>query len=122
MQFETAPAPHITTGNTVAKLMRRVLLATLPGIALLGYWFGVGILTNLLLATVFAVALETLALRLRRLPVRHFVADSSALVSAWLGGYTEAAQLLAVLPFVIGLASLAISEPEFEPRSVAPQQ
>lgn len=43
-------------------------------------------------------------------------------VSAWLGGYTEAAQLLAVLPFVIGLASLAISEPEFEPRSVAPQQ
>ena len=45
-----------------------------------------------------------------------------ALVSAWLGGYTEAAQLLAVLPFVIGLASLAISEPEFEPRSAAPQQ
>jgi MFS family permease len=43
-----------------------------------------------------------------------------ALASAWLGGYTEAAQLLAVLPFVIGLASLAISEPEFEPRSATP--
>ena len=45
-----------------------------------------------------------------------------ALVSTWLGGYTEAAQLLAVMPFMIGLASLAISKPEFEARSATPQQ
>jgi len=45
-----------------------------------------------------------------------------ALVSTWLGGYTEAAQLLAVIPFMIGLATLAISEPEFETRSATPQQ
>ena len=45
-----------------------------------------------------------------------------ALVSTWLGGYTEAAQLLAVMPFMIGFASLAISEPEFEARSATPQQ
>jgi electron transport complex protein RnfD len=84
MQFETVPAPHISTGNTVPKVMRRVLLATLPAIALLGYWFGIGVFTNLLLATAFAVAFEALALRLRRRPVRRFVADWSAVVSAWL--------------------------------------
>jgi MFS family permease len=45
-----------------------------------------------------------------------------ALVSTWLGGYTEAAQLFAVIPIMIGLATLAISEPEFETRSATPQQ
>ena len=45
-----------------------------------------------------------------------------ALVSTWLGGYTEAAQLFAVIPIMIGLATLAISEPEFETRSATPHQ
>lgn len=84
MHFETAPAPHVTTGNTVPTVMRRVLLATAPGIALLVYWFGVGVFSNLLLAVLFAVAFEALALRLRNLPVRRTLADSSALVSACL--------------------------------------
>ena len=44
-----------------------------------------------------------------------------ALVTSWLGGYGEAALALACIPFVIGLATLAISEPGVESLSGPPQ-
>ncbi|AZD10179.1 Electron transport complex protein RnfD [Pseudomonas chlororaphis] len=64
--------------------MQRVLLATLPGLLALLWLFGWGILINLLLACTTALAVEAAVLRLRQWPLRPFLGDGSALVSATL--------------------------------------
>ncbi|AMS16367.1 electron transport complex subunit RsxD [Pseudomonas chlororaphis] len=64
--------------------MQRVLLATLPGLLALFWLFGWGVLINLLLACATALAVEAAALRLRQWPLRPFLGDGSALVSATL--------------------------------------
>jgi electron transport complex protein RnfD len=62
--------------------MRQVLYALLPGIAAQTWFFGPGVVIQILLASTFAIALEAAALRLRGKPVRLFLGDYSALVSA----------------------------------------
>ncbi|WDG76329.1 RnfABCDGE type electron transport complex subunit D [Pseudomonas chlororaphis] len=64
--------------------MKRVLLATLPGLLALFWLFGWGVLINLLLACTTALAVEAAVLRLRQWPLRPFLGDGSALVSATL--------------------------------------
>ncbi|ROL74374.1 electron transport complex subunit RsxD [Pseudomonas chlororaphis] len=64
--------------------MQRVLLATLPGLLVLFWLFGWGTLINLLLACATALAVEAAVLRLRQWPLRPFLGDGSALVSATL--------------------------------------
>lgn len=64
--------------------MLRVLLATLPGILALTWFYGWGVVFNLLLAGLSALAVEALALRLRRRPLKPALNDGSALVSATL--------------------------------------
>ena len=81
-RFETAGAPHVPPVTTVGGVMRQVLYALLPGIAAQAWFFGPGVVIQILLASTFAVALEAAALRLRGKPVRLFLGDYSALVSA----------------------------------------
>lgn len=64
--------------------MKRVLVATLPGLLALFWLFGWGVLINLLLACASALAVEAAVLRLRQWPLRPFLGDGSALVSATL--------------------------------------
>ncbi|WP_434607403.1 RnfABCDGE type electron transport complex subunit D [Pseudomonas sp. D2-30] len=64
--------------------MRRVLLATLPGVLASMWFFGWGVLLNLLLSGLTALAIEALILRLRRRPIKPDLGDGSALVSATL--------------------------------------
>lgn len=82
--FETAPAPHWTPRNTVRRVMLLVLAALLPGTLAHVWFFGPGVLVQIALATTFALAVEAAMLRLRRQPVRRYLSDGSALVTAWL--------------------------------------
>ena len=63
--FETSGAPHMSPQTTVAKVMLLVLLALVPGILAYSWFFGPGILIQILLATLFALMFESLMLRLR---------------------------------------------------------
>ena len=69
-----------------ASLMRWVIAATLPGIATMSYFFGLGVISNVLLAAAFGVALEAAVLRLRQRPIRVALDDSSALLTGVLLG------------------------------------
>jgi electron transport complex protein RnfD len=80
--FSTGGAPHIPAENTVARVMRQVLYALLPGIAVQAWFFGVGVLLQIVLAVVFALSFEALMLRLRRRQLRVFLGDYSAVVTA----------------------------------------
>ncbi len=84
MQFETASSPHLGPSNDVGNVMRQVLYALVPGTAASAWYFGWGVLINIVLACLFAIALETLALKLRRRPLKPALTDYSAVVTAWL--------------------------------------
>ncbi|MFL1525364.1 RnfABCDGE type electron transport complex subunit D [Pseudomonas sp. O230] len=64
--------------------MKLVLLATVPGMLVLFWLFGWGVLINLMLAGVTALAVEAAVLWLRKRPLKPTLSDGSALVSATL--------------------------------------
>jgi len=84
MRLIQASSPHIHTDNNVSLVMRKVLYALLPGIVLYVFFFGWGIAFHLLLASITALAVEALMLWLRQRPIKPFLSDHSAIVTAWL--------------------------------------
>ena len=84
MKFQVDSSPHLPPVNDVAQVMRQVLAALLPGIAVATWYFGWGVLINLWLGTLFAVAFEAGVLLLRKRPLRPVLGDWSAVVTAWL--------------------------------------
>ncbi len=80
-QLATGAAPHIPPSVTVAGTMRQVLYALVPGIFAATWYFGPGVLVQILLASVFALAFEWLMLKLRKRDLRLFLTDGSALVT-----------------------------------------
>ncbi len=76
--------PYLLKEASVSRVMLRVLLALLPGIAAYVYWFGPAILVQIALATATALIGEALMLKVRGKPVAFFLTDLSAIVTAWL--------------------------------------
>ena len=76
--------PLEAVDERLQQAMKRVLLATLPGLLMLFWLYGWGVLFNLLLASVSALAVEAAVLQLRRRPLKTTLSDGSALVSATL--------------------------------------
>ncbi len=84
MHFKLSVSPYLHTMQTVPNLMRQVLYALLPGIILYVYFFGWGIVINILLTSITALLCEALMLWMRDRPLRPFLTDFSVLVTAWL--------------------------------------
>lgn len=68
--------------------MLQVLYALIPGTAVMCFFFGWGIIFNIVLAIFFAIALEALALKIRKRPIMPFLTDLSAVTAAWLFALT----------------------------------
>jgi Na+-translocating ferredoxin:NAD+ oxidoreductase subunit D len=81
-QFDTAAAPHLPARRSVRQVMLLATLALLPGIAGQVWFFGPGVLLQILLAVTFALAFEAMMLGLRRQPLRRFLSDGSAPLAA----------------------------------------
>lgn len=77
-------SPYITDAPTVSTIMFKVLLALVPGIAAYVWVFGGGILVSLTLATLTALTAEAVLLKIRQRPVKPYLMDMSAVVTAWL--------------------------------------
>ena len=75
-------SPHGARPRRTAQVMLEVLLALVPGILALIWYFGWGVLIHLLLASAFALILEAGVLVLRARPVGPALGDLSALVTA----------------------------------------
>jgi Na+-translocating ferredoxin:NAD+ oxidoreductase subunit D len=82
MPFPTAPAPHVVAPDSVGRVMRIVLYALAPTIALHVMLFGVGLLIQIALGSLTALVAEAAALRLRRKPLEPYLKDGSAIVTA----------------------------------------
>ena len=81
-KFDPGVAPHFPPQLTVTGVMQQVLYALLPGIIAYTWFFGPGMLVQILLAVIFALLFETLMLKVRKLPIKRFLGDWSAVVTA----------------------------------------
>ena len=77
-------SPYIRKPASVQRVMGLVLLALMPGIVAYALKVSAGILINLALATLTAIAAEALMLALRKRPLTIALTDLSAIVTAWL--------------------------------------
>jgi Na+-translocating ferredoxin:NAD+ oxidoreductase subunit D len=82
MRFEATAPPHVRPATSVTRVMGEVLLALVPATVAWVWFFGPGILYNMAVAAVVALACEAGALALRRRPVLPHLFDLSALVTA----------------------------------------
>jgi Na+-translocating ferredoxin:NAD+ oxidoreductase subunit D len=84
MEFQTLSSPHTSRPNRVDKVMLQVVLALIPGTIALIFYFGWGVLINLILAVASALAFEALVMKLRKRPALPTLFDLSATVTALL--------------------------------------
>ncbi len=84
MRFKTVTSPHNTPAHDVGRVMRSVLYALVPGTLAATWYFGWGVLINILIAVAFALAFETGMLLIRKRPLKPFLTDYSAVLTAWL--------------------------------------
>lgn len=84
MRFKTVSSPHRISSSSISKVMLKVLAALLPGTAAMIYFFGWGVVTNLLLAIPLALIGEATILAIRKRPLKPALSDLSIVVTAWL--------------------------------------
>lgn len=84
MKFPVAGAPHLPAPTSVQRVMLKVLLALLPGTFAYCFFFGPAILIQITIACVSAFVFESLMLKARGQPMRPFLSDLSAPVTAML--------------------------------------
>ncbi|PIE41832.1 MAG: electron transport complex subunit RsxD [Gammaproteobacteria bacterium] len=82
MSVLSITSPHAHRPFTTGQLMLQVVIATLPGVAALTWFFGWGTLINIFWAVPVALASEALVLKLRNKPIGFFLKDYSAVVTA----------------------------------------
>ncbi len=74
--------PMMLSRQSTAGLMRRVLACLCPGILAAVWFFGIGILLNIAIAILSALAFETIALKVRGQTAKNSLSDYSAAVTA----------------------------------------
>ena len=79
--FRISP-PFLAGTNRVTLQMLQVLLAMVPAVMAMVYFFGPAVLINIALALVIALTTEALMLKIRHRPLAPFLSDGSAAVTA----------------------------------------
>lgn len=82
MKLLNISSPHTTRALSTADVMRTVILALIPGIIALTYFFGPGHLIQILIAGITAIVCESAILKLRKRPIGLYLKDYSALLTA----------------------------------------
>lgn len=79
-------SPHAHRAGSTGNVMLTVLIATLPGLAAMTFFFGWGTLIQVMWGTLLALGLEAAIVKLRKRPVSFYLTDYSAVVTAVLLG------------------------------------
>ena len=75
-------SPHLKPRFTVSDAMRGVIIALLPGIAVMFYLYGWNIITHIIFCVLLALGMEATMLYLRKRPVLPYLKDYSAVLTA----------------------------------------
>ncbi len=84
MDFLRITSPHGHGPLSTAKVMQTVLLATLPGLAAMTWFFGPGTLINIIFGGLIALALEYAVMGIRQRDPLFYLRDYSVLVTSTL--------------------------------------
>jgi electron transport complex protein RnfD len=84
MNLTTSTSPHNSGPTNVTWVMTWVIIALLPGIAAYIWFFGWSLLIHIGIAVITALAAEALILAWRQRPLKPFLTDGSAIVTALL--------------------------------------
>ncbi|HIF9231818.1 TPA: electron transport complex subunit RsxD [Photobacterium damselae] len=84
--FNIASSPHAHSRKSTSAIMRTVILCAAFGIAAQTYFFGIGTLIQVLLASTVSVLAEACILKLRKRPIVPYLRDNSALLTGVLIG------------------------------------
>lgn len=98
------------TARSVRMRMGLTLLALLPGVAAMAGFFGPGVLVQVALAMVFGIVLEALMLMLRGAPLRPFLSDLSAPLTAVLFALMMPPGLPVWMLFIGMLAAIPVAK------------
>lgn len=98
-------SPHASRNLSIRRIMGDVILACLPGLVILTWYFGWGIVINVLWLSVAALAVEALMLACRGRDIALYLGDCSALVTALLLGLA----LPPGLPWWMGLIGISFA-------------
>ncbi|MBL1319933.1 MAG: electron transport complex subunit RsxD [Methylophaga sp.] len=82
MPLSRLSSPFLSGTNRVTLQMLQLLLALVPAVIAIVYFFGPGVLITMALAIVLALLAEALMLKLRNRPLKPFLTDGSAIVTA----------------------------------------
>lgn len=110
MHFLTSNAPFIAPQNSIQKMMLWVLLALMPGVITMIWYFGYGVIFNIIICTTTAVAAEALMLYLRGRPIVPFVSDLSAVVTGLLLALALPTLAPWWIPFIGALIAIVIAK------------
>jgi electron transport complex protein RnfD len=88
MSLMQRSSPHVMGRNTTSRIMLWVIVAALPGLLALSYFYGWGYLINTVICVVSAVLAEAAILMLRKRPVLKTLKDASAVLTGVLLGVT----------------------------------
>ena len=105
MTLAAVSPPYLRQRLDTGQVMRQVVIATLPGMAVMVWFFGHGVLINVMLAVTAALAAEAAVLRLRGRPVARTLGDCSALLTGVLLGLA----LPPLTPFWMTLLGAALA-------------
>jgi len=79
-------SPHAHRPGNTGNVMQMVLMATLPGLAAMTFFFGWGTLIQVIWGLILAIGIEAAIVKLRKRPVSFYLQDYSAAVTAVLLG------------------------------------
>ncbi|MCL5669037.1 MAG: electron transport complex subunit RsxD [Gammaproteobacteria bacterium] len=82
--MQTSSSPHLHSAEPVSSVMLRVIYALIPGVIAYIWFFGWGVAVNVVFASIVALAGEAVMLAVRGRPIKPFLFDGSALVTAFL--------------------------------------
>lgn len=82
MQLSLSSSPHKHSHKSLSELMLKVAFAASLGVACQAYFFGFGVIIQLLLAIITAIAAEAFVLKLRKRNIKSALSDYSAVLTA----------------------------------------
>ncbi|MFI2812420.1 electron transport complex subunit RsxD [Microbulbifer sp. M83] len=110
MSLMRMSSPHARSGDRTAGVMLQVAAATIPGVLALVLYFGIGVLINIALCTVTALACEAAIMKLRNRPVAFYLKDYTAFVTALLLGIALPPYCAWWLPVVGSAVAIVLSK------------
>lgn len=105
MKLLNISSPHATRAFNTSNVMLNVILALIPGVIALIWYFGPGHLIQIALASTVAIACEAAIMKLRKRPILFYLKDYSALLTAIL----LALSLPPYTPYWVTIVAVAFS-------------